>query len=232
MLLAQLGAYIDGLYRYAQHLLQYYEALGDLPAGHLSVEDVVDTAVLGAYRDLEKKKPPADLRARLMEIAQCYVQSEAARMIARRELTVSKEEDVPETPPEEEVMRLGEQIFDFFEPDEDLKLEDVVPDAEVPPADEAVERAELRRCVNAALAGMPAEWRRALSLRYTRQLEGQALADALKKSEQETSNLLERARAYLRQKLLESECIFAPQEEPHAKPTSRVQAPTRVQTPR
>jgi RNA polymerase sigma factor (sigma-70 family) len=208
---AQLSRYLNGLYRYAQHLLRYYEALGDLPPGQLDAEEVIDTAVLGAYHELGKLGGDPDLRRRLMRIARNYVQNEVRRMIARRELTISKEEDVPEAHPEEDVSLLGEQIFEFFEPDEDLKVEDVVPDLDVPTPEQAVETAEWQQCVNSALAGMPAQWRRALTLRFTRGLKGAALAQALGKPESETSLVLERARAYLRQKLVEAGCSFTPE---------------------
>jgi RNA polymerase sigma factor (sigma-70 family) len=213
---AQLSRYMSGLYRYAQHLLRYYQTLGDLPAGQIDTDDIVDTAVLGAYRELGKGGAERDLRTRLMRIARSYVQNEVRRMIARRELTIRKEEDVPETPPEEDVSLLGEQIFEFFEPDEDLKVEDVVPDLDVPTPEQAVETAEWQQCVNSALAGMPAEWRRALMLRFGRGLKGGALAQALGKPESETSLVLERARAYLRQRLVEAGCSFTPQSDPAA----------------
>jgi RNA polymerase sigma factor (sigma-70 family) len=203
---AQVSRYMRGLYRYAQHLLNYYRALGDLPPNHLDVEDIVDTAVLGAYRQLGKGSANRDLRKRLMEIARTYVKNEVARITAHSELTVSKEEDVREIPPEEEVYQEGEQMYDFFDPDEDLKVEDVVPDLYVPTPEEAVERAELQQCVKVALAGMPEEWRRALVLRFTRGLKGPALAHAIGKPAPETSRLIEHARAYLRQKLKESGC--------------------------
>jgi RNA polymerase sigma factor (sigma-70 family) len=208
---AQLSRYMDGLYRYARHLLRYYQALGDLPPGQIDPDDIVDTAVLGAYRELGKGGADGDLRKRLMRIARCYVQNEVGRMIARREQTISKEEDVPETSPEEEATLQGEQIFDFFEPDEDLKVEDVVPDLDVPTPEQVAETAEWQQCVNSALDGMPAEWRRALTLRFGRGLKGAALAQALGKPKSEASQILERARAYLRQRLLEAGCSFTPE---------------------
>jgi DNA-directed RNA polymerase specialized sigma24 family protein len=55
---------------------------------------------------------------------------------------------------------------------------------------------------------MPEEWRRALVLRFTRGLEGAALAQAVGQPLSETSRIIERARAYLRQKLKESGCSF------------------------
>ncbi|MDB6092412.1 MAG: hypothetical protein JWN85_5196 [Gammaproteobacteria bacterium] len=210
---AQLSRYLPGLYRYAQHLLRDYEELGDLPPGQIDPADVVDTAVLGAYRELGKAAADRDLRERLMRIARSYVQNEVRRMIARRELTISKEEEVPEVSPEEDVSQEGEQMFDFFEPDEDLKVEDVVADLDIPSPEQVVERAEWQQCVDSALAGMPAEWRRALTLRYVRGIKGDALARALRKPDSETSQILEHARAYLRQRLLEAGCGFTPEGE-------------------
>lgn len=198
---AQISRYMNGLYRYARHLLNYYQDLGDLPPGQIEVEDIVDTAVLEAYRELGKAGADRDLKDRLMSAARRYVQ---------RTLTVSKEEDVPETPPEKETSLLGEEIFEFFEPDEALKIEDVAPDLDVPDPEQVAETEDLRQCVNSALAGMPAEWRRALTLRFGQGVKGAALASALGKSGPETSRILERARAYLRQRLVEAGCTLTP----------------------
>ena len=214
---AQVGRHLNSLYRYAQHLLSYYEALGDLPAGQIEVEDVVDAAVLGAYRELGQSgaaRKPDDLKRRLILHARAYVRNEINQATARRDLTVSKEEDIPETPPEEEAMTLGEEVMDFFEPDEDLKVEDVVPDLDVPTPEQEVERAELRQCVDSALAGLPEEWRAVLRLRFERGLKGAALAKALGKSAAETSRLRKLAQTYLKQRLVESGCAFTPASPP------------------
>ena len=208
---ARLSRYMNGLYRYARHLLRYYQQLGDLPPGQIDVDDIVDTAVLGAFREFGKGGADRDLRSRLMRHARRYVQNEIGRIRASSELTISKEEDVPETPPEKEVSLLGEEIFEFFEPDEDLKVEDVVPDLDVPAPEQELETAEWQQCVNSAMAGMPAEWQRALMLRFGRGLKGATLAQALGKPASETSRVLELAHAYLRQRLVESGCSFTPQ---------------------
>lgn len=216
-LFAQLGRYMNGLYRYARHLLRYYEAQEGLRQNQIDVEDIVDAAVLETYCELGRAKDDRDVRRLLMKNARRYVQREIEQLNARRELTVSKEDDVPETPPEEEVMTLGEEIFEFFEPEEDLKVEDVVPDLDLPTPEEMTDRIELQQCVDSALAGMPAEWRRALELRFVRGLRGAALAQALGKPASETSRVLERARAYLKQKLVEAGCVITPENNRAAK---------------
>jgi len=47
------------------------------------------------------------------------------------------------------VSTLGDEILDFYQPDELLTLEDVIPDLEVSTPEQATE--ELRRCVRTAL---------------------------------------------------------------------------------
>jgi RNA polymerase sigma factor (sigma-70 family) len=120
------------------------------------------------------------------------------------------EDDVPETPPAEAVSTLGAEVLDFKVADEDLKVEDVVPDLEVPTPEDELARKELRICVNAALNEMPRQWQRALRLRYVSGMKGAALARALGASEPDTGRILERARAFMRQRLVEAGCRFNP----------------------
>jgi RNA polymerase sigma factor (sigma-70 family) len=208
---------MNGLYRYARHLLRDYEAQEGIRHSQIDVEDIVDAAVLETYCELGQAKGDNDVRRLLMRNARRYVQREFDQLNVRRELTISKEDDVPETPPEEEVMTLGEEIFEFFEPEEDLKVEDVAADLDLPTPEEMIERIELQQCVDSSLAGIPAEWRRALELRHVQGLRGAALAQALGKSVSETSRVLERARAYLKQKLVEAGCVIAPENNRAAK---------------
>ena len=104
---------------------------------------------------------------------------------------------------------LGDEILDFYQPDEDLKLEDIFPDVDVStPEDFVAAKEELLRCVNAALAGMPKEWRRAFCLRHAEGLTDEELAEALQKAAPEIERILEYARQHLRQSLIESGCTF------------------------
>jgi DNA-directed RNA polymerase specialized sigma24 family protein len=63
-----------------------------------------------------------------------------------------------------------------------------------------------QECVKAALAGMPTEWRRALLLCHVEGLSAAELARTIGRAEQEIERVLEHAREYLRQKLIESGC--------------------------
>ena len=61
-----------------------------------------------------------------------------------------------------------------------------------------------QECMKAALAGMPTEWRRALLLCHIEGLSATEPARTIGWAEPEIEHVLEHAREYLRQKLIES----------------------------
>jgi RNA polymerase sigma factor (sigma-70 family) len=207
--LSQISRELKGLYRFVRHQLAYSESTGDLVPGEVTAEDVVDEVLLRAYREFVKEPGERKIGAWLIELAKKRIQADVKRSRTERNLTVHIEEDIPETPPVEEVSTLGDEILDFYQPDEDLKLEDVFPDVDIStPEDFVAAEEELVQCVNAALAAMPKEWRRALHLRHSGGLTLEELREVLKKDEPEIERILEYARQHLRQSLIESGCTF------------------------
>jgi RNA polymerase sigma factor (sigma-70 family) len=217
MFFSVVGRYLDNLQHFVRHQLAYAQTVGDLGPGELDTEDVVDAILLRAYREFVKAPPAGPFRRWLFGLAREQVAVEIRRQKAWRERTpLRTEQDVPETPPEEAVSTLGDEVLDFYEPDEDLKLEDVIADMFVMTPEEEAETRELRWCVDAALAGMPQAWRQAVRLRY---VDGRGVAEIAKTlgvPEGEARRLLEHASQYLRQRLVESGCVLkARNEEAH-----------------
>ena len=209
LFLALIGQHLKPLYHVVRHELGYLQAVGDVLPSELSADEVVDAVLLRAYREFVKDPRERKVKSWLLGLAREHLRAEVARLNAWRARTpVRTEQDFPDTPPTEWVSTLGDETLDFHELDEDLKVEDVIPDIDAPTPEEHAETVELRWCVSTALAGMPAEWRRALLLRHVDGLAGVELAKALDRSEPETRRILEQARAYLRQKLVESGCRF------------------------
>jgi RNA polymerase sigma factor (sigma-70 family) len=201
------GRHLDALAQLVRRELAYYDAVGDLPPNELAPEDIVDAVLLRAYREFVDNPPARSMRRWLMGLARDHLRSEVNRLKRWRACTpIRTEQDVPETPPTEAVSTLGDEILDFHEPDEDLKVEDVVPDLELPnPEDEAARR-ELQWCVRASLAGLPEAWRRVLARRYIDGTTGRALAEAVGLPEPSVERVLEQATEYLRQRLLDAGC--------------------------
>ncbi len=204
---ALVSRHLKALHHFVRHELRYLEAVGDLTPGTVTSDDVVDAVLLDAHRQFVKHPPDEWLGGWLVRLAREHLDSEVKRFASeRRRMPTHIEDDVPETPPAEAVSTLGDEILDFYEPDEDLKLEDIIPDLDAQSPEEEAARSELRQCVDVALAGLPREWRRALLLRYTEGLTGAALATALHRTPVETERILDNARAVLRQHLVESGC--------------------------
>jgi RNA polymerase sigma factor (sigma-70 family) len=203
------GQHLRPLTDLVRHKIAYYEAVGDLLPGELAPEDVMDAVLLQAYREFVRTPPDGSMRRWLIGLARDHLRSEVKRLKGWRARTaVRTEEDVPETPPTEAVSALGDEILDFHEPDEDLKVEDILPDLEVPTPEDEAARREVQRCVSASLAGTPRAWRLVLTRRYVDGLTGRALAQAVGMLESQVERVLEQATGYLRQRLVELGCRF------------------------
>jgi RNA polymerase sigma factor (sigma-70 family) len=209
MFFALVGPHVKRVSHFVRHVLAYREAIGDLNPGELSSEEVVDAVLVRAYQEFVKQPPRRSLKRWLIEVAREQLGTEVRRLKSWHARTsVHIDEDVPETPPEEYVTRLGEEILDFHEPEEDLTLEDVIPDLRLASPEEQAASDELRWCVAAALAGLPLEWREVLLLHHVEGLSGAELARAAGKSPAELDRILDQARGYLRQRLVESGCAL------------------------
>ena len=207
--LAAAGKHLERLRAFVGHELGYFEAVGDLGRGEVMVEDVVDAVLIRAEEERRKAPPRRSLRSWLIHLAIEEIEAAVKRSrLERRRVPVHIEQDVPETPPTEWVSTLGDEVLDFWEFDEDLKLEDIIPDLEAPNPEEEAERSELQRCAKAALAEMPREQRRALLLRYDDELPIPQLARALRKPEPEARRILEEASDGLRRRLEGAGCRF------------------------
>jgi len=203
-----MSKHLKQLYHFVRQEIGCFEAVGDLVTGEVTAEDVVDAVVLRAYREFVTEPSGRRVRGWLIRLAREQLETEVRRLKEERERSVQIEEDLAETPPQEEVSTLGEEILYFYEPEEDLKLEDVIPDLAVPTPEQEMETRELRSCVKASLTHMPREWRRTLMLHHIEGFEGAELAEAVGRPESELQHMLEQARNYLRERLVEAGCHF------------------------
>ena len=207
-LMSMMSEHLPELSEYVRHALAARDAAGDLTPGELTTEDVVDDVILRAYREFARKPEEQQVGDWLRRLAKERIRSEIRRRRWEREHSIHIEEDVPETSPAEEAALLGDEILYFYQPAEDLKVEDVVqdPTAAVPGDDSDDEQRELRRCVDLALAELPRLWQRMLVLRHVKRLTSGRVARVLHLPEAEVSRTVAHALDFLRQRLLESGC--------------------------
>src|SRR5262245_12240205 len=91
------------LYRFVRHELAYRTNAGDVVRGELSADDVVDAVLLRAFREYVTEPSGRRASGWLIRLAQQQIDSDVERLVEARESTSHVEEDVPETPPQEEV---------------------------------------------------------------------------------------------------------------------------------
>lgn len=117
--------HLDDLRRTARHELAYFTALGDLPPDTITADELVGEVLDRAWRG--RKRRPADLELTawlhglLFRIVDRLVRKERER---RQFEQLSIEEEVPKEP----IIETDDEFYDWYEPDEVVKWEDVIPD--------------------------------------------------------------------------------------------------------
>ena len=195
-----LEPHLPALSRFVEREIRWLEAAGDLIPGELNPRDVVDLAVARAMEGLARKPGLAsrpDLRSTLLGLAARALRGEVDRLRSERRRAVPVEAELPEVPPEEEVSTLGSEILEFYQPDEELHAESVLPAAGIPTPESAEEARELQRCLLDALAALPASWRQVLVLSRLEGLSEEQVSEATGQDPQRIAWELERARDFL-----------------------------------
>lgn len=202
--LASVGEHIELVYRVIRHEIAYLEASGEVQPGLLTAEEVVDSMLLRAQRELPGAAAESSLRAWLIRRALEQLQAEVKRLQAESERKVYLEIDSSELPTDPTAVLLDELPY-FYEPNE-LNVEEVVPDPGAPTPQMEARRQELWACASRVLASMPSETRRALMLYHVERLTATELAQVLDKPLRDITQLLERARKDYRAQLVAAGC--------------------------
>lgn len=117
--------HLDDLRRTARHELTYFVALGDLPPDLITADELVGEVLDRAWRG--RKRRPADLELTawlhglLFRVVDRMVKKEREQ---RRFEQLSIEEEVPKEP----IIETDDEFYDWYEPEEVMKWEDVIPD--------------------------------------------------------------------------------------------------------
>lgn len=196
-----LVAHLDTLYAFVRRELTYLESSGELQPGALQAEDLVDAVVLRGLQRFRERPSKLAFPHWLLQLAIEVTAEELAVARAREPGAVSLYRRVTSaTPPDKE----EEALYEFWVPDEMLRIEDLVvaPDSASP--EEAQARIELQRELHRQLALLPQAWRQAVVLTGTEGLSSAQAAEVLGCKEEDLRVMLEHSHAFLRAKLAES----------------------------
>lgn len=204
--------HLKKLYNFVRRELAYFQATGDLLPGELTPQEIVDAVVLRGYREFTQRPPTLEVDRWLLKLVLEELSSEIKRLKAERDKIMYLEETIPEEVFEEGGVPLDDEIYEFYQPDEKLHLEDILPDPNIPTPEQVAESRDLQRYINQTLAQLPRVWRTIFVLHYGEELSIPEVASVTGLHEDEVQRNLEYAREFLRQKLLESEQIVSDDE--------------------
>jgi RNA polymerase sigma factor (sigma-70 family) len=196
--------HLSGLYNFARREIAYRQAVGDLASGDLAPEEVVDEVALSTIERFGEHPPELEFDRWLLQLALEVIERRAGEVREERESLLHVEEQAPETPPAEEAADGGDEIFEFYQPDERVRLEDLIEDGRVPTPEEALARRELQQHINRSLARLPRRWREAFVLYAVEGLTLEEVARVVRRPVDETRREIESARGFLRECVAEA----------------------------
>ncbi len=155
------------LERVIRRELAYLRAQGDLPPDYPTVQDVLDEVMLTVKADWCDSDIDGSLYPRMLKAMHEILDHEVdASRVYGQALSLER---TPEKDAEDQAEDMvGEEIGEFWQPDEALRLEDVIADSEA--RDPEQEREEIERAAEALpyllelMRTLPIDWRRALLL--------------------------------------------------------------------
>lgn len=187
----------------ARRELMFLRSQGDLPPNYPTVQDVVDEVVAAVIADW---KTGMDSRAAylcMLEKLHGVLEKEVKASTIFGEM-VPLEGPAPLDPEDQAESMVGEEFYEFWQPDEQLRFEDLIADntSEIPPArirDDQKAEYTLR-----LLKDLPIAWRRALMLHELEDIAEEELTRILGVDRPTVAARISQADHYIRARLTEA----------------------------
>ncbi len=154
----QLRPHLDDLYDFARREITYLQAVDDLRPDDIQPDELVDAVLVASWDRRSEQPEELDLRAWLHQLAIDLLDEEVAASRERRR-AISTEEVIEDED-------IDTNLYEFYQPDEVLKVEDLIGVPEQLPEIEAKQILLEQRQAQPAVAQLPASWRRATLLRH------------------------------------------------------------------
>lgn len=190
---------LDELYNFVRHEIAIAQAQRDLNRGDLTVEEIVDEVAVIALERFDERPTELNFRSWLLQLALDVIKGKKREIeIERRALMSFGEQNSfgAQTQPEDE-------IYDFFQPDHSVRLNDLLPGVGLPTPEEALAEREFQQHIIRALAQLPRRWREAFVLYSVEGLTLEEVARVTRHPVDATRRAIELARELLRAGLAE-----------------------------
>lgn len=201
-----INAVLPEMRKFIEHELNYMRSQGDLPWDFPEVQDVVDDVLVRAFETAQRPANNDELKDWLIHLSIDVLAEESAKFKAESQMTPKEKwyDPLDET--------TDEEFWEFYQPDDGRRVEDMASDYETDP-EKFVENLGMAHYFQQVLQQLPARWRRALELVYQDQVSLKQAARCLKTNPEVVQDILQKATAFVREKLLEAG--FNPAEDGH-----------------
>jgi len=182
-------AHLDDLYDFARREITYLQAMDDLRPDDILPDELVDAVLVASWEQRANKPEDLDLRAWLHQLAIDQLEREVEQSRQRR-LAVSTEEVIEDED-------IDTDLYEFYQPDEVLKVEDLIGVPEQLPEIEARQVLLEQQRAQPAVAQLPPAWRRAALLHHAAGFEPEVVAAILRQELAVVRQLLSMAEQFL-----------------------------------
>jgi RNA polymerase sigma factor (sigma-70 family) len=210
-----LDQYLSEIYNFVRREIATGQARGDLNAGDLTAEEILDEVASEALEEFAEKPEELGFRAWLFQLALETIKCMSREIDRDRRTIVSLSENGNGLKPSTGV-GVEDEIYDFYQPEHEIELKDIVPDGRLPKREEALTQREIQRYINRALAQLPRRWREAFVLYSIEDFNLEEVARVTRESVDATCRSVEMAREYLRACLSEAGVKIAPEKRKEA----------------
>jgi RNA polymerase sigma factor (sigma-70 family) len=191
---------INRFYNFTHHEVRSYIYQGILQPGEVAVADVLDEAIIAcaeqAHAEFDRKQATQELYQRITGI----ISREAARF-QRPEVSLERSLKVQD---------IDTDFQEYYQPDEIILTEDIIPDAKTAPPDAQLDYQTIEEQIHRALSFLPRRWREAFRLVEEEGLAAEEVASIQGRSSTQVQEDVEKAREYIRNKLQDIGLIWGP----------------------
>ena len=205
---ASIDRELSELYNFVRREIAMAQALGDLNRGDLVVTEIVDEVALTALEQYAERPLELNFRSWLLQLALDVIKRRKREI--GRESRVLTSVELPE--PHAKRVEVDDEVYDFYQPDSEVRLKDLIPDRRLPTPEDTVAKHEFQQHINRALAQLPSRWREAFILYSVEGLTLEEVARVTRQPVDATRRAIELARELLRANLAEAGIRPAEQE--------------------
>lgn len=193
------------LCQYVEREIGYFLSTGELPVGAVRVEDIVDETVMRALTEYDARPPQLPLAGWLITLAKDVLDAQVRQNDAsggemgREEARV--EQQVAKVPPEHAGAAIEDEMYYWYQPDEDLRVEDIVADPHTRSPEEIAAQRQLQHDLDQMIAFLPKRWRDVFVLHMIEGFTMEQVALVTGVPREHVERDLRAARDFLRQRL-------------------------------